>query len=77
MGPLREVLSKNHVVLISAAFFGLAHYYGAPSGIVGVAMSTLLGWYMCTSMYETNGFVSAWVIHFMQDVVIFSTIIMG
>ncbi len=75
MGPLRKVLSKDHVILIAAVFFGLAHYYGAPSGIVGVAMSGLLGWYLCRSMYETKGFVSAWIIHFMQDVVIFSTII--
>ena len=75
LGPLREVLSKDHAILIAAVFFGLAHYYGAPSGIVGVAMSGLLGWYLCRSMYETKGFVSAWIIHFMQDVVIFSTIV--
>ncbi len=75
MGPLRKFLSKDHVILIAAVFFGLAHYYGAPSGIIGVSMSVLLGWYMCRSMYETKGFVSAWIIHFMQDVVIFSTII--
>ncbi len=75
LGPLRKVLSKDHAILIAAVFFGLAHYYGAPSGIVGVAMSGLLGWYLCRSMYETKGFVSAWIIHFMQDVVIFSTIV--
>jgi len=76
MGPLKKVLCKNHVLLIAAVFFGIGHYYGAPSGVVGVAMSILLGWFMCRSMYETGGFVSAWIIHFMQDVVIFSAIIM-
>ncbi len=74
LGPLRKVLSKDHVILIAAVFFGLAHYYGAPSGIVGVGMSGLLGWYMCRSMYESRGFLPSWIIHFLQDVVIFSTI---
>ncbi|MEB1809740.1 MAG: CPBP family intramembrane metalloprotease [Bacillaceae bacterium] len=74
LGTLKEALPKNSVVLIAALFFGIAHYYGAPSGIVGVFMSGLLGWYLCRSMYETKGFAAAWFIHFMQDVVIFSTI---
>lgn len=60
--------------MVAAAFFVVAHYYGAPGGIIGVIMSGVLGWYMCRSMYETRGFVAAWIIHFSQDVVIFSTI---
>lgn len=74
LGPLYEVLPKAHLVIVAAAFFGVAHYYGAPGGILGIFMSGLLGWYMCRSMYETQGFVTAWVIHFFQDIVIFSTI---
>lgn len=74
LGTLRAILPKKHIIIIAAIFFGIAHYYGAPSGVVGVFMSGLLGWYMCRSMYETNGFLSSWIIHFMQDVVIFSSI---
>jgi len=74
LGPLKEALPKEHLLLVAAAFFGIAHYYGAPRGIVGVIMSGVLGWYMCRSMYETQGFLAAWIIHFFQDVVIFSTI---
>lgn len=74
LGTLKMALPKKYVILIAAIFFGIAHYYGAPSGVVGVAMSGILGWYMCRSMYETKGFVSSWIIHFMQDIVIFSTI---
>lgn len=74
LGSLRELLPKDHVLLIAAAFFGMAHFYGAPSGIVGVLMSGLLGWYMSRSMYETGGLLSSWIIHFMQDVVIFATL---
>jgi len=76
LGSLRDVLPKNQLMVTAAVLFGIAHYYGAPSGIVGVAMSGLLGWYMSRSMYETKGFVSSWIIHFMQDVVIFSTILL-
>jgi membrane protease YdiL (CAAX protease family) len=74
LGPLKEALPKEQLLLVAAAFFGIAHYYGAPRGIVGVIMSGVLGWYMCRSMYETRGFLTAWIIHFFQDVVIFSTV---
>jgi len=74
MATLKDELPKNQIVLIAALFFGISHYYGAPGGPLGVIMSGLLGWYMCRSMYETKGFVSSWMIHAMQDVVIFSTI---
>ena len=74
LGTLKSVFPKKYVVIIAALFFGIAHYYGAPGGVLGVFMSILLGWFMCRSMYETNGFLSSWIIHFMQDVVIFSTI---
>jgi len=76
LGSLKDVLPKEQVLLIAAGLFGMAHYYGAPSGVVGVIMSGVLGWYMCRSMYETKGFVSAWIIHFMQDAVIFATVVL-
>lgn len=76
LGSLRDALPKGQAILIASMLFGIAHYYGAPSGIVGVVMSGLLGWYMCRSMYETKGFASSWIIHFMQDVVIFSTMLL-
>lgn len=76
LGALKEVLPKHQAIAIAALIFGIGHYYGAPSGILGVFMSGLLGWYMCRSMYETKGFATSWVIHFMQDVVIFSTILL-
>jgi len=76
LATLHDLLPKNQVILVAAAFFGLAHFYGAPSGVVGVIMSGLLGWYMCRSMYETGGFIAPWIIHFMQDTVIFTTLVL-
>ncbi|MGB7594674.1 MAG: CPBP family intramembrane glutamic endopeptidase, partial [Erysipelotrichaceae bacterium] len=72
LGTLSKLLSKEEALLVGAFIFGIGHYYGAPGGIVGALMSTLLGWYMGRSMLETKGMASAWLIHFMQDVVIFS-----
>lgn len=75
LGPLKDVLPQGALVMVAAAFFGVAHFYGVPRGIVGVIMSGVLGWFMCRSMVDTKGFVAAWVIHFLQDLVIFSTIV--
>jgi len=76
LGPLAGAMPKNTVMLVSAAFFGMAHYYGAPSGVIGVVMSGVLGWFMARAMFETRGFLAPWIIHFLQDVVIFSTIVL-
>lgn len=76
LGSLKNTLTKSQSIYIAALIFGIGHYYGAPSGILGVAMSGFLGWYMLRSMFETEGFVTSWIIHFMQDLVIFSTILL-
>ena len=76
LAPLCNLLPKDQVLLVAAAFFGMAHFYGAPSGIVGVLMSAVLGWYMTRSMYETGGLLAPWIIHFMQDVVIFAILML-
>ncbi len=76
LATLKDNLPKGQVIVAAALFFGIAHYYGAPGGILGVVMAGILGWYMCRSMYETEGLLTAWLIHFVQDAVIFSTIIL-
>jgi len=76
LGPLRDALPKGSVLLLSAAFFGVAHYYSVPSGVIGVVMSSVLGWFLARAMFETRGFLAPWIIHFLQDVVIFSTIVL-
>ncbi len=74
LGPLQGILPDHRAALGAAILFGLAHFEGAPGGPLGVVMSGLLGWYMCRSMVETKGFAAAWIIHFMQDFVIFSSL---
>jgi membrane protease YdiL (CAAX protease family) len=77
LAPLFPNLGKIHSILLTATFFGLAHFYGVPYGVVGVVMSFVLGYLLSKSMVETRGFFWAWFIHFWQDVAIFSFMAIG
>jgi membrane protease YdiL (CAAX protease family) len=77
LGVLNGLIAPRQALFLTAAFFGLAHYYGVPYGIIGVIMSTFLGWMLGKAMLETRGFFWAWFIHFCQDVAIFSFMAIG
>ncbi len=62
---------------ISAVYFGLAHFYGVPYGVIGVALSTFMGWLLGKSMLENRGFFWAWLIHACLDTVVFSFMAIG
>jgi membrane protease YdiL (CAAX protease family) len=76
VAPLYGVLSVPMVLLISGAAFGIPHYFGTPSGIIGVLMAGFLGWLLAMSLVETQGFLLAWGLHFVQDVVIITAMIL-
>lgn len=75
--PLLGVVDTGTVLLVSAAAFGLAHVRGMPNGMLGMLMAGFLGWLLAKSVVETNGVFWAWGIHFLQDMVIFSALIMA
>lgn len=77
LAPLRDVVSPRHAVMMTAVFFGILHFYGVPYGLAGVAMSGFLGWLLGKAMVETNGLFWPWFIHFVQDVLIFSFVLVG
>lgn len=74
---LRDAVSPKQAVVLSALFFGIGHYYGVPYGMAGVVMASLLGWLLGKAMLETNGFLWPWLIHFFQDVLIFTFMAVG
>lgn len=76
VSPLYGTLSVSLIILISGAVFGIPHYFGMPSGIVGAVMAGFLGWLLALSLIETQGFLIAWAIHFVQDIVIITSIIL-
>lgn len=72
--PLHNLLSPNKIFMISAILFGIAHFQGMPSGIIGILLAGLLGYVLSKSLHETNGIFWAWFIHFLQDIIIISAI---
>jgi hypothetical protein len=74
---LEGAVGPRQALLITAAFFGVMHYYGMPYGWLGVVMSAAVGWLMGKSMLETRGFFWAWWIHLCMDIAAFSFIAMG
>jgi len=76
VSPLYGIFSVSVIVLISGVVFGLPHYFGQPSGVIGVLMAGFLGWLLAMSLLETQGLLIAWGIHFAQDVVIITSMIL-
>lgn len=77
LAHLRGVCRPRESALMTAALFGIGHYYGQPSGILGVAMASFAGWIWARSMIDTRGCVWAFVIHLVQDIVIFTFLAVG
>jgi uncharacterized protein len=73
---LQSLLPARTIMVLSAVFFGLPHFFGHPSGLIGVAMAGVLGYVLCKATLETKGLLVGWAIHFVQDVLIFQTLLM-
>jgi len=71
LGTLEPVSGSRQAVWMSAYFFGLAHYFGTPGGILGGILSIFMGWILGKGMVETRGLFWSWWIHFLTDVAIF------
>lgn len=63
------------IALTSAVLFGLPHFFGMPGGVLGIVLAGFLGWLLAKSVLETRGLGWALVIHFVQDIIIFSAIL--
>jgi hypothetical protein len=77
LGEIEPAIGKANSLLVTAAYFGLGHYFGVPSGVVGVLLSGFLGWFLGKSMIETKGFFVAWLVHFITDIPIFLFFVAG
>jgi len=77
LSALEGVVVPAQALLVTAAYFGLGHFYGVPYGVVGVLMAFIPGWLMGKSMLETRGFAWAWIIHFCMDATIFFFMALG
>lgn len=77
LAHLCGVFRPAESALLTAALFGIGHYYGQPSGPLGVAMASFAGWIWARSMIDTRGCVWAFIIHMVQDIVIFTFLAVG
>ena len=77
LSVLESPVGPRQALYMVAAYFGIAHYYGVPYGVVGVLLASFMGWILARSMQETRGLFWAWFIHFWQDVWIFSFMAIG
>jgi membrane protease YdiL (CAAX protease family) len=77
LAHLRGIFRPGEMMLLTAVFFGLSHYYGQPSGPLGVLMAGFAGWIWARSMVETRGCLWAFLIHMAQDIVIFAFLAVG
>jgi membrane protease YdiL (CAAX protease family) len=77
LAHLRNLFRPAEAVLLTAAFFGLEHFYGHPSGATGVAMAGFAGWIWARSMIETRGSFWAFVIHMALDIIILTFLAVG
>lgn len=71
----KDVISDKSIPLVSGLIFGVVHYFGNPGGIIGVIVAGFFGWLLAKSILETKGVFWAWLIHFLQDVIIFSALL--
>lgn len=71
---LHGKLSPGFISLVSALLFGVPHYFGVPGGLIGALMAGFLGWLLAKAVLETKGLFWAWLIHFLQDVLIFGAL---
>jgi membrane protease YdiL (CAAX protease family) len=74
VSPLKGLIAPMTIFFISAVLFGIPHFAGMPNGIIGASLAGILGFVLAKSMYETNGFFWAWLIHFLQDLVIIGSL---
>jgi hypothetical protein len=77
LSVLEGPVGLRQALYMVAVYFGIAHFYGVPYGVIGVLLATFLGWILAKSMQETRGMFWAWFIHFWQDVWIFSFLAIG
>ena len=77
VGLLDGYLKPLQIIWSAALIFGPIHYFGHPGGPLGMLMAGFLGWLLAKSIIETQGIGVAWGVHFVQDIVIYSFLLIS
>ncbi|MEZ4672556.1 MAG: CPBP family intramembrane glutamic endopeptidase [Anaerolineae bacterium] len=71
------LFGKGASLILVASWFGMGHYFGVPSGITGVILTTIGGWVFAKSMAETRGMVWPLFMHVVSDFVVYVVILLA
>ena len=71
---LKGVYGDGKIAIISGLLFGSVHYFGTPGNFTGAIVSGFLGWFLAKSILETKGIFWAWLIHFLQDIILITAL---
>lgn len=71
------LFGKGASLILVAAWFGIGHYFGVPTGITGVILTTIAGWVFAKSMVETRGMTWPLFMHFISDFTIYVVILLA
>lgn len=74
---LVPLLGTAQALALTSFVFALGHFYGHPSGLSGVVLAGVAGAIFGLAMRATRGFLAPWLIHGVQDVLIFAAVVMG
>jgi len=77
IATLQPSVGGSSALWQSAFFFGAAHYFGIPGGLLGALLSIFMGWILGKAMMETRGLFWPWFIHALSDIAIFSFLAMS
>jgi membrane protease YdiL (CAAX protease family) len=65
------------IVIVSAISFGAVHFGGTPGGFIGIGLASTMGFILCKALFETQGMFWPIAIHFVQDILIISSILLS
>ena len=71
------LFGKSATLLLLPAWFGLAHWFGIPSGLTGVLLAAIGAWFFTRSMIETRGIAWAWFLHFLADFTVYLVLLLA
>lgn len=64
-------------MLLTSTQFGLGHWFGHPPGPTGVLLTGIGGFVLATSILDTGGIAWAWILHGIQDVLVYVILVMA
>lgn len=71
------LFGKGASLILVAGWFGIGHYFGVPTGITGVILTTIGGWVFAKAMVETRGMGWSLFLHFVSDFTVYMVILLA